>query len=79
MSDDNLFVVQKKEQQQQKDEKRHSLYRETTGLTFNLIDLHDQLNMCRDFLHLKNKENGMDDEFHDKILLDLITLNHISY
>ncbi len=28
---------------------------------------------------MKNKENVMDDEFHDNILLDLIKLNHISY
>jgi hypothetical protein len=28
---------------------------------------------------LKNKENVMHDEFHDKILWDLIKLNHISY
>jgi hypothetical protein len=35
--------------------------------------------MYQDFLHLKNKENGMDDEFHGRILWDLIKLNHISY
>jgi hypothetical protein len=28
---------------------------------------------------LKNKENEMDDEFHGRILWDLIKLNHISY
>ncbi len=35
--------------------------------------------MYQDFLHLKNKENVLDDEFHDKTPLDLIELNHISY
>jgi hypothetical protein len=50
-----------------------------TGFCFsNLIDLHDQLRMYQDFLHLKSKENALDDEFHGKIPLDLIELNHIS-
>ncbi len=35
--------------------------------------------MYQDFLHLKSKENGLDDEFHGKIPLDLIELNRISY
>ncbi len=71
MSNDNFILI---DQQQKK--KKHN---NNTELIFKSIDLHDQLNMYQDFLHLKNKENVLDDEFHDKTPLDLIELNHISY
>jgi hypothetical protein len=35
--------------------------------------------MDLDFLYLKNKDNMIDNVFHDKILWNLIELNHISY
>jgi len=35
--------------------------------------------MDLDFLYLKNKETMIDNVFRDKILWNLIELNHISY